>query len=58
MVLVIEHRHRLLISALIYECKLNQCFNNLVSRDINMNKWNCELRKRVNRKEFRDFMAD
>eukprot|EP00122_Pirum_gemmata_P002896 Pgem_evm1s2614 len=23
-----------------------------------MNKWNCEVRKRINRKEFRDFMTD
>eukprot|EP00122_Pirum_gemmata_P010251 Pgem_evm1s9471 len=29
-----------------------------VSRDINMDKWNCEVRKRINRKEFRDFTTD
>eukprot|EP00122_Pirum_gemmata_P010553 Pgem_evm1s9761 len=38
--------------------KLEYQLIKLVSRDINMNKWNDEVRKRINRKEFRDFTTD
>eukprot|EP00122_Pirum_gemmata_P012427 Pgem_evm1s11549 len=63
---ILDHRYgfnrrtwkSLLINALKSLNLFSILINSLLSRDINMNKWNCEVRKRINRKEFRDFTTD